>query len=198
MDWRARIMWPRQYTKSFPAKCCAYDLKSPGPEGSQKDWDAISPLVGQLHADLEIQGQLSEGRIGLVFAARLVTLRRSPHDEPLPVDSVPLPSQFCIKLAKPEYIRSLAQKPGSTNNCRKSKAIQVQSRLFVLDFLLVLCPVDAGLKYLLYPRRASRPSHRVIPQRAKSLSMTTTMMTWILKQTILTTAEPLTVTLHGT
>ncbi|KAE9397209.1 hypothetical protein BT96DRAFT_77803 [Gymnopus androsaceus JB14] len=95
--------------QSFPAKRYASDLKGTGPEGDSHQWDALSPLVGRLHADLEITEQLSEGRIGMVFAARLVSLRRSVHDETVLAHSLPLPSQFCVKLAKPEYIRSLAR-----------------------------------------------------------------------------------------
>ncbi|KAF9066630.1 hypothetical protein BDP27DRAFT_1330275 [Rhodocollybia butyracea] len=45
----------------------------------------------------------------MVFTARLVNLRRSLRGEIAPAHSLPLPSQFCVKLAKPEYIRSLAR-----------------------------------------------------------------------------------------
>ncbi|KAJ4470850.1 hypothetical protein J3R30DRAFT_1130981 [Lentinula aciculospora] len=95
--------------QSFPAKRYASDLKATGPEGDSHYWDAISPLVGRLHADLEITEPLSEGRIGMVFAARLVSLRQSVHEETVLAHSLPLPSQFCVKLAKPEYFRSLAR-----------------------------------------------------------------------------------------
>ncbi|KAJ4000117.1 hypothetical protein F5050DRAFT_707485 [Lentinula boryana] len=60
-------------------------------------------------SDLEGRTPLSEGRMGQVFAASLVSLRKSIHGEALPNGCIPLPSQFCIKLAKLEYIRSLAR-----------------------------------------------------------------------------------------
>ncbi|KAJ4000111.1 hypothetical protein F5050DRAFT_1563744, partial [Lentinula boryana] len=94
--------------QSFPAKRYSADEEGRAAVEEQK-WDAISPPTDQLHADLQIIDQLSEGRLGQVFSARLVSLRKSIHGETLPNGCIPLPSQFCIKLAKPEYIRSLAR-----------------------------------------------------------------------------------------
>ncbi|KAJ3735410.1 hypothetical protein DFJ43DRAFT_863072 [Lentinula guzmanii] len=94
--------------QSFPAKRYSADEEGRAPVHEQR-WDAISPPVDGLHADLQITDQLGEGRMGQVFAARLVGLKKSIHGETLPDGYIPLPSQFCIKLAKPEYIRSLAR-----------------------------------------------------------------------------------------
>ncbi|KAJ3742223.1 hypothetical protein DFH05DRAFT_1545105 [Lentinula detonsa] len=95
--------------QSFPAKRYTSDLEGHTPVGEQQ-WDAIPPPVDGLHADLKItDSQLGEGRMGQVFAAHLVSLRKSIRGETLPDGCIPLPSQFCIKLAKPEYIRSLAR-----------------------------------------------------------------------------------------
>ncbi|KAJ4000116.1 hypothetical protein F5050DRAFT_1733827 [Lentinula boryana] len=94
--------------ESFPAKRYSADEEGRAPVGEQQ-WDAVSPPVDGLHADLQITDQLGEGRMGQVFAARLVSLKKSIHGETLPDDYISLPSQFCIKLAKPEYIRSLAR-----------------------------------------------------------------------------------------
>ncbi|KAJ4000115.1 hypothetical protein F5050DRAFT_707725 [Lentinula boryana] len=94
--------------QSFPAKRFSADEEGRAPVGEQQ-WDAISPPADGLHADLQITDQLGEGRMGQVFAARLVSLKKSIHGETLPAAYIPLPSQFCIKLAKPEYIRSLAR-----------------------------------------------------------------------------------------
>lgn len=67
--------------------------------------------AGKIHADFELLERLGEGRISIVYAARLVCLRQSPGGEPLPYSSLPgpLPDQFCLKLAKAEFIRSLAR-----------------------------------------------------------------------------------------
>ncbi|KAJ3979336.1 hypothetical protein F5890DRAFT_1421513, partial [Lentinula detonsa] len=94
--------------QSFPAKRYTSDLEGRTPVGEQQ-WNSISPPVDRLHADLQITDQLSEGRLGQVFAACLVSLKQSIHGEILPNACITLPSQFCIKLAKPEYIRSLAR-----------------------------------------------------------------------------------------
>ncbi|KAJ3791793.1 hypothetical protein GGU11DRAFT_804005, partial [Lentinula aff. detonsa] len=94
--------------QSFPAKRYSADDEGRAAVEEQK-WNAISPPADQLHADLQIIDQLSEGRLGQVFSARLVRLRKSIHGETLPSGCIPLPLQFCIKLAKPEYIRSLAR-----------------------------------------------------------------------------------------
>ncbi|KAF9069018.1 hypothetical protein BDP27DRAFT_1448048 [Rhodocollybia butyracea] len=133
-------------TQSFPAKRYAYDTKSPGPVGSHKDWDALSPLVGQLHADLEITEQLSEGRIGLVFAARLVSLRQSLHDEPLTIHSVPLPSQFCVKLVKPEYIRSLAREAWFYEQLAKAEGYPGAVTPVCFGFFTCPLPSEAGIQ----------------------------------------------------
>ncbi|KAK1220332.1 hypothetical protein PQX77_016927 [Marasmius sp. AFHP31] len=93
--------------QTFPAKRYRDDHAGPAPEAER--WDPLPRSVGRLHADLEIIEQLSEGRIGMVFTARLVSLKRSSDGDVLPAGFIPLPTQFCVKLAKPEYIRSLAR-----------------------------------------------------------------------------------------
>lgn len=74
-------------------------------------WEARAMPAGKIHADFELLERLGEGRISIVYAARLVCLRQSPGGEPLPYSSLPglLPEQFCLKLAKAESIRSLAR-----------------------------------------------------------------------------------------
>ncbi|KAJ4470859.1 hypothetical protein J3R30DRAFT_3710822 [Lentinula aciculospora] len=93
--------------QSFPAKRYVTDFKATGLEDDSHHWGAISSLVGRLHADLEITEQLSEGRIGMVFAARLISLRQSVHEETVLAHSLLLLSQFCV-------------------NCQRRKAGDVQ------------------------------------------------------------------------
>ncbi|KAJ3991467.1 hypothetical protein F5050DRAFT_1868176, partial [Lentinula boryana] len=136
--------------QSFPAKRYTSDVEGRTPVGEQQ-WDATPPPTNRLHADLQITDQLGEGRLGQVFAACLVSLKQSIHGETLPDGCIPLPSQFCIKLAKPEYIRSLAREawfyeqlskedgfPGAITpicfgffTCRLSENIQIRSWLSI-------------------------------------------------------------------
>ncbi|KAF9075566.1 hypothetical protein BDP27DRAFT_1315283 [Rhodocollybia butyracea] len=94
--------------ESFPANrtSCIEEECSTEKEG----WDALPLPEGKSHLEIEIIGeQLGHGRISATYAARLHQILNRPGGSPLPCSSPGLPQEFCIKVAKPQFFRSLAR-----------------------------------------------------------------------------------------
>ncbi|KAE9402578.1 hypothetical protein BT96DRAFT_937055 [Gymnopus androsaceus JB14] len=96
--------------QSFPAKRYIWCTEECPTETDSK-WDSLPLSVGKAHADFELLERLGEGRISITYAARLICLRQGPGGKILSLSSLPcpFPDEFCVKLAKAEFIRSLAR-----------------------------------------------------------------------------------------
>ncbi|KAE9402579.1 hypothetical protein BT96DRAFT_542820 [Gymnopus androsaceus JB14] len=111
--------------QSFPAKRYIWCRDECTTE-TDSEWDSLPFSIGKAHADFELLEWLGEGRISITYAARLICLRQSPGGETLPLSSLLciLPDEFCVKLAKVEFIRSLAREAWFYEQIAKTEGCQ--------------------------------------------------------------------------
>ncbi|KAE9410690.1 hypothetical protein BT96DRAFT_1011442 [Gymnopus androsaceus JB14] len=72
-------------------------------------WDALPLPQNKFLLEIELTEQIAHGRIGVTYGARLQRILDRTDDSPIPCSSLESPQEFCVKLVKPQFMRSLAR-----------------------------------------------------------------------------------------
>lgn len=72
-------------------------------------WDALPLPQDKSHLEIELTERISHGRIGITYRARLQRILDRIGSSPITCSSLQSPPEFCVKLVKPQFIRSLAR-----------------------------------------------------------------------------------------
>ncbi|KAE9410693.1 hypothetical protein BT96DRAFT_1011444 [Gymnopus androsaceus JB14] len=72
-------------------------------------WDALPLPQNKFLLEIELTEQIAHGRIGVTYGARLQRILDRTCGSPIPCSSLESPQEFCVKLVKPQFMRSLAR-----------------------------------------------------------------------------------------
>ncbi|RDB25522.1 hypothetical protein Hypma_006312 [Hypsizygus marmoreus] len=91
---------------SFPAhRSTAYEL----PSNERQGWESLPVPLNKPHLELELGDCLGDGRIGLVYGARISRVLDRPGGVQIHSPAFNSAVELCIKIAKPTRCRSLAR-----------------------------------------------------------------------------------------
>ncbi|KAK7679956.1 hypothetical protein QCA50_016902 [Cerrena zonata] len=74
-----------------------------------ESWAPAPVPEGKDFLEIELGEQISTGRIGLVHAVRIVRAREYVDGPEIPLDTIGITLELCVKVAKPYHCRSLAR-----------------------------------------------------------------------------------------
>lgn len=72
-------------------------------------WDPLPLPQDKSHLEIELKERISHGRIGITYRAQLQLILDEIGGSPMTCSSLQSPQEFCVKLVKPQFIRSLAR-----------------------------------------------------------------------------------------
>lgn len=84
-------------------------ISEDGCSTENEGWDSLPLLQDKFHLEIELTERISHGRISTTYRARLRQILDRRGGCPLTCLSLQPPQEFCVRLVKPQFIRSLAR-----------------------------------------------------------------------------------------